>query len=634
MLPVSLLAAPTETNVTYAMAESIQALKRLSLDELMDAEVTLASRRPERFLGVPSAMEVLTQDDIHRSGATSIPDVLRMANGIQVSRYGSRSYAIGTRGFTSTAANKLEVMRDGRSLYSPLFSGVFWEVQDYLLDDIDRIEVIRGPGATLWGANAVNGVINIVTKSAEETQGLLLKGGGGSEERAFGAIRYGGQLATNTFYRLYAKYNDRAEQVFPDGSGAQDGSRQGQGGFRVDSKLKGDNHLTVEGDWYYAQLGIYNRADSINRGGNVLGRWTHDFADDSELQLQMYYDRSERSVPRQFGEHRDTFDTDLQYHFQLGERQDIVAGFMYRASDNQTRHGGTVEFSPDHRLIHLASAFVQDEIALVPQRLSLVMGAKVEYNSLDHVEPMPSARLAYTPTAHQTVWSAVSRAVRTPTEFDEDLRFIPSPAAGTVVIRGNHDFKNEQLIAYELGYRAEPTPKLSFDVATYYHDYDNLRSEEPTPPAGIPLVLENKLRGQTYGVEISAKYQMLAWWRLSANYSHLWEYLQLEPGSNDPTKGHNEGNDAPNLFGLRSAMDLPQHITLDCDLRYVDALPHPGVPAYMTMDVRLGWRPTQRLEVAVVGQNLLQDRHREWGPKSPTAPEVQRGIYGELTLRF
>jgi iron complex outermembrane receptor protein len=633
-IPALLLWAISAQAQSAPLPSSAEEIKRLSLEELLKMEVSSVSRRPEPASHAAAAVEVITHEQIERSGAASVPDVLRLATGVQVSRFGGHSFALSSRGFTSLAANKLHVMQDGRSLYSPLFSGVFWDAHGTLLDDLDRIEVIRGPGATMWGANAVNGVINIISKDARDTQGTLVKAGGGTEERGFGALRYGGKLGEETYFRLYGQYWNRDAMAWPNGRSAGDDSQEGLGGFRLDSRRGDQDHLTVQGDLFYNDFNATGGSEAVNRSGNLLSRWTHQFEADSELQLQMYYDRFQRNVPGQFGETRHTYDGDLQYRFLLGERHRFVTGLGYRASADQTRRGGTIEFSPRDRTIHIVSAFVQDEVALVPDRLALVLGSKFEYDSLDGFEPQPSARLAWTPTEHQTLWAAFSRAVRMPSRIDEDLRFIPVPTNGLVFVRGNPDFEPEEVFAYEIGYRLRPHEALFIDVATYYNRYEGLRSLEPTPPIGIPLEQQNLLDAETYGAEIALKYQATSWWRLGASYTYLHKNLLPRSNSQDPNRGSVEGNDAPHLFSLWSSMDFPHQISVDGILRFVDALPNPSVPSYLTLDARVAWRPLNSLEIAVVGQNLFDNQHREFGPASPTTAEVERGVYGKVTWRF
>ncbi|HTI72810.1 MAG TPA: TonB-dependent receptor [Candidatus Limnocylindria bacterium] len=608
---------------------SPEELKHMSLDEVLETKVISVSRTPEDWTSAPSAISILTQEDIRRSGAVGVPDALRLAPGLDVARGLGNGYAITARGFNSSGGNKMQVLMDGRSLYTPLLSGVFWEIQDTVLEDLDRIEVVRGPGGTLWGANAVNGVINIVSKSARDTQGTLVVAGAGTEERGMATVRYGGKLGESTYYRVYGKYENRDEQALTNGEGAADGMQQGQGGFRIDSYLPGENTLTLQGDTYQNYTGILGRDDSHHYGGNVLGRWAHSFSDTSDLQVQAYYDRGVRNVPLQFQEDRGTFDLDAQQHFAVGERNNIVAGGNYRNSADETGTTGTFQFSPPKRTIQLFSGFVQDELTLVPDRLTFYAGTKVEHNDFTGVEWQPSGRLAYTPTQRQTLWAAVSRAVRTPARGDADTRFIPVPATGVALIRGNPDFESEDVIAYELGYRIQAHPRLLVDLATFYNVYDHLRTLQYTPP----LIISNNREGETYGVEVELKYQATDWWRLSSSYAWLGEDLRFKPGSFDPTLGTLEANDPEHVVRFRSAMDLPANFEFDAIVRYVDNLPNPYIPSYIGLDLRVAWVPRPDLELEVVGQNILDDRHPEFAVGA-TPPEVQRGVYGKVTWRF
>jgi iron complex outermembrane recepter protein len=652
----------TLTAVTWA-AESgpagttILELKQLSLEELMGVEITSVSKKEEKLFDAAAAIYVITEEDIQRSGATSIPEALRNVPGVEVARIDSHTWAITVRGFNGTTANKLLVLIDGRSVYTPLFSGVFWDVQDTLLEDVERIEVIRGPGATLWGANAVNGVINIITKSAKQTQGLLVTGGGGTEERGFGGVRYGGKLAATAQYRFYAKYINRDDTVLPEGSDAGDAWQIGQGGFRIDWDASDKHQLTFQGDLYGGSLGQtstilspmpplmrLNNADTAVAGGNVLGRWVHSISEASDVQFQVYYDRTERRIPLVFSEERDTFDVDVQHRFSVGQRQDIVWGFGYRFTQDRVGNTFNVSWDPDRRATHLVSAFVQDEITLVPDRLRLTLGSKFEHNDFTGFEIQPNARLAWTPTARQTVWASVSRAVRTPTRLDRDIRLngqvIPGTPVTVLVVFGSRNFASEELLAYELGYRLQPHARLFLDAAAFYNVYDRLLSIEgpapaqPSPPAvAIPFVLANNVEGETYGLELWANYQIADWWRWQAGYTYLHMHLRTKLGSSDTISvASAEGSSPQHQFFLRSWLDLPADLEFDTTLRYVDALPNQSVRAYTALDVRLGWRPIKNLELAVIGQNLLDNRHLEFSSTFRT--EIQRGVYGKITWRY
>jgi iron complex outermembrane receptor protein len=628
------VALPREACAQIARATSGTQLKKLSLEELLALEVTSVSRRAEPASQAAAAVEVITHDQITRTGAASIQDVLRLAPGVQVSGFGGHSFAISTRGFASLAANKLQVMQDGRSLYSPLFTGVFWDAYGVMLEDIDRIEVIRGPGATMWGANAVNGVISILTKDARDTQGSLLAAGGGSYERSFATIRHGGTAGANTHYRVYARTHNRDAMALPSGQDTMASPRETQAGFRLDSRPREAGHIMVQGDYFQNEAETGSNEHSSNRNINLLSRWTKQLNPDTELQLRAYFDRFERTVPRQMGDRRNTFDVDAQYRVRFAGNHNLVTGFNYRLSSDHTDSGGTTQFLPRGRIVELASAFIQDEITIVPAHLAIVIGSKFQWDSLYGMEPQPSVRVAWTPDQLHTVWAAISRAVRMPTRIDEDLRFLPLPSSGVVAFQGNPRFKPEKLNAFELGYRVRATSRLFLDVTGFHHEYRQLRSLEPTPPLGIPFVQYNLLDAETSGVEVSVKYEPASWWRLSGNYSYLKRRMQPRPASRDSGRGVLEGNDAPRLFSIWSSMDLTLRTSLDLIVRHVGALPQPFIPSYTELDVRFAWRPTDSVELALVGQNLLDHQHLEFGTASPATAEIERSFYGKVTWRF
>jgi iron complex outermembrane receptor protein len=630
-------------------------LSSLSLEELMNVEVTSVSKRPEKLFEAAAAIYVITREDIHRSGVTSIPEALRMAPGLEVGRVDAHNWAITSRGFNDVYANKLQVNIDGRSVYTPLFSGVFWDVQNMFLDDIERIEIIRGPGATLWGANAVNGVINVITRTAKETQGVLIQAGGGTEERAFGGVRYGGQLGANAHYRVYGQYFNRDDSVQPSGARANDGWWMGHGGVRLDWDPSESDLLTFQGDAYSGRVnqtfvvtspttpgGQSVETEYVVEGGNALGRWTHAFSEDSALQLQLYYDGTRRRTAI-FQEVRDTVDLDVQQRFALGQRHQFVTGLGYRLSGDDVVNAYPLSFDPDSRTTQLLSAFLQDEITLVDELLRLTLGSKFEHNDFTGFEFQPGARLLWTPHVRHTAWASVSRAVRTPSRAEDDVVINqPGPVPGSVLsIRGDRGFDSEKLIAYEAGYRLQAHARASLSVAAFYNDYDDLRTREAGPvipgiPLVIPVVVANNLKGETYGLELGPLWQVTDWWRLQATYSTLWMNLHRKPGSNDTNSEGAEGRSPHHQATLRSTMDLPGHWTLDGSLRYVDKLPNLNIPSYVTLDFRVAWRPIEWLEISVVGQNLLEDQHAEFAPSlirtQPT--EIERSVYGQVSLRF
>lgn len=609
-------------------------LKKLSVEQLLETEVTTVSRKPQPKSEVPNAIDVITGEEIRRSGVTTIPDALRLATGVHVARTDGHTWGITARGFNRTTANKMNVMMDGRSLYSPLFAGAFWDVQHYLLEDIDRIEVIRGPGATIWGANSFSGVINIITKSARDTQGTFLMGGGGTEENGFGGVRYGGRLNESTYYRAYATYFNRDGLRYASGDDAHDEMMLGQAGFRTDSYFD-DDLLTVQGDYYDGIFGERGRSDSDVSGGNLLSRWTRTFHEDSELTVQMYFDHTKRIdrthqvIASDFKETRNTFDLDVQHRFAAGERNEVVYGMEYRFSSDRISETdpAVLAFDPTERALHLVSGFIQDEITLVHDYLKLTVGSKFEYNHFSGFEVQPSARIVYTPDEIQTVWAGISRAVRTPSRVDTDVRVPPvlfnQPAS---------NFESEELLAYELGYRVQPHKKWSIDIATFYNDYKDLRSIHPNRQ-GL-LVFSNRTEGDAYGVEIAQTFQPLDWWTLRASYTFLEMDLDVEGANPFSFNTAMEGNDPRHNFVVHSSLNLPYNLEFDQVLRFVDDLPEPHVPGYLVLDLRLAWEPKPGLEIAVVGQNLLDDQHPEFGPDTPLRKEVAQSVYGKVTWRF
>ena len=622
-------------------------ISRLSLEELMQVEVTSVLKKAETVSEAPAAIYVLTQEDIHRSGVTSIPDALRMVPGLDVAGINAGNWAISSRGFNSRFANKLLVLMDGRSVYTPLFSGVYWDVQDTLLDDIDRIEVIRGPGASLWGANAVNGVINIITKKAKDTQGGLVMGGGGTGENAFGGFRFGGKLTDDAFYRIYVKSYERGSLESPTGGSANDAMRLTQGGFRVDWDPTAINSFTFQSDVYAGEtsaLSTTNRAPVA--GGNFISTWNHSFSAGSELTVRAYFDRTDRDYQGTLAEVRNTADVDIQHRFALGERNEILWGGGYRFTSDETVGSYRVSFLPPDANDHIANMFVQDDITVVADRLHFVVGAKLEHNDYTGFEFQPSARLLYTPDERQTIWAAASRAVRSPSRADTGLQGNDGIPPGPVTsITGVPDFKSENLIALEMGYRIQPRPRLSFDLATFFNLYDNLGSVEAgapfnsanPPPAHVvlPLTANNNMEGETYGVELAATWQPLDNWRLHAGYTFLHMNLRNGIPIQDASLQAGEGNSPQNQFHVRSYLDLPWNLQLDTALYYVGSLPDQKVSSYVRLDVRIGWRATRDLEVSVGMQNLLEPYHLEFGRNFPDpASLMERSIYGKVSWRF
>ena len=631
-------------------APSTSELKQLSVEDLMNIEVTSVERHAEKLLSAPSAIQVITQDDIRRSGATSIAEALRLADNLEVAQKNSHDWAISARGFNTALGNKLLVMIDGRTVYTPLYSGVFWDVQDYLLEDIDRIEVISGPGGTLWGANAVNGVINIITKSAADTKGAYAEASAGNQLQESGGARYGGTLAPNVDFRVYGKYFDRSGDVFANGGNAPDAWHQGRGGFRIDSQASPQDTLSVHGDFYDGHEDVDTGGASQNSGGNVVGRWAHVFSDQSDLSLQSYYDRThlvDPIPPYLLGTlelapagllHDDltTFDTDFQHRFAIGALNHIVWGLGYRFTHDVVENAPGLGFLPPTLDQNLFSGFLQDEIVL--GRWSAIIGSKVEHNDYTGIEVEPNVRLGYELAPGQSLWSAISRAARTPSRIDHDL--VEPASSPLVVLEGGRDFGSEYVTAYELGYRGGLGSRATGSISTFYNVYDDVRSTSFTPGTIIPLYFANNLEGRTYGAELSGTYQVLESWSLHLGYDLLEENLHVKPGQFDLNNALNETADPKHQFTIRSALSLPWHVDLDAALRWVDALrtnngPTPGtVPSYFELNTRLAWRGPKGLELSLVGQNLLHDQHPEYGFPSPTRVEIPRSVYGKMAWRY
>jgi iron complex outermembrane recepter protein len=630
VLRSSLSAPAPRVDERYRPAE----LKKLPLEQLVDLQITSASRRPEPLSQASSAIDALTGETIRRAGANNIPDALRLAAGMEVAQIDGHTWAISARGFNIATANKMQVLMDGRSLYTPLFSGVFWDVQRTFMPDLERIEVVRGPGATLWGANAVNGVINIRTKNARETQGFLLDASGGNEE-GYAGIRYGGRAGNDTYYRLYVMHDRRGSLALERGGDAEDDTEFTQGGFRIDSNFTGDDTLTLQGDGYAGSFGQLNQPDIEADGGNLIARWTRQIDTDTSISLQGYYDRTHRLIPQVFEEHRDTFDVELEGRFVAGAH-DLVYGANYRLSADEIGNiGPSLAFIPASETLHLVGVYVQDEWQLVPRKFALVAGSRLEHNSFSGFEVQPSVRFVWNPERSQTVWGAVSRAVRTPTRVDRDI-FLPNPSTGAGIrLRGSRDFESERLVAYELGYRIQLADAASFDLASFYHDYDHLRSQEPGAAGDAARVLSNKLEGRSYGAALRARWQVTKWWEVDGNVTALNVKLRRGPGSADITNGRGEANDPDYFFSIHSGIDLPKNVEFDAVLRYADHLPHPQTPSYLTLDLRLGWAATENLSVAVVGRNLLDANHPEFRNNNPQLTrEVERSVLATVQWRY
>jgi iron complex outermembrane receptor protein len=592
----------------------------LSLEQLSNIVVHSVSRRDEPLARAPASVYVISGDDIRRSGATSLPEALRLAPNLIVARADANQYAISARGFNQVLANKMLVLIDGRTIYTPLFSGTFWEVQDVMLEDVERIEVISGPGATLWGANAVNGVINVITRPASATQGALASVTAGTTQRD-AAARYGGKFRDG-HYRLYAKTVRRDHTSTADGSPIRDQADQTQVGFRSDWGKAADS-FTLQGDAYGAEIDQAPAAREM-AGANLLGRWSRALGADASLRVQAYYDNTYRHHPGTFKEHLDTFDFELQHAVGRFGRHRLLWGVGLRHYRDRVDNFAALAFLPAERELNRNHLFVQDEIAL-SRALDFTLGAKIESNSYTGEEFLPSARLAWRPDERQLVWTAASRAVRAPSRIDREF-FIPASAPFTIA--GGPDFQSEVSNVFELGYRAQATPDLSFSITGFYHDHHKLRTLRPQPGGAV---IANDLEGHTSGFETWAAWRAADWWRLSAGFNYLDQDLRLREGATDLQAPSGTGNDPNHWWKLRSAFDLSSTLELDVMLRHYDALPNPQVPDYTAFDLRLGWRASKALELSLIGQNLGDRRHPEWGV-APGRPEFERAIFVRARL--
>jgi len=604
--------------------DSIEALKHLTLDQLMNIDVMSVSLRPQRLFETPSAIQVITQDDIRASGATSLPEALRLASNLQVAQVDARQWAISARGFNGTTANKLLVLIDGRTVYTPLFSGVFWDVQDVLLSDVDRIEVISGPGATLWGANAVNGVINVITKDAKDTGGLLVTGGGGTELRGLGSARYGGGLGAHGNYRIYGKAFSRDPSLLSNGQAAPDGWHMGQGGFRLDWEAPDSNRLSLHGDWYDGRIAQASPGHIAVSGGNVMAKWAHPFSARSDLTVQAYYDRTHRDIPGTFGEDLDIYDIDLQHRTVVGTRHDVVWGVGYRLINDRVVNTAALAFLPPHVARQWFTAFAQDEIALASDRLHVTLGTKIEHNDYTGFEIQPSGRVNWTFSPSRTLWAGISRAVRTPSRIDRELY---APGQPPYFLAGGPSFHSETELAYEVGYRHQQgAVVLAF--ASFYSRYHGLRSvEQVNPPNPTPIVIANGQDGESYGGEATASYRITDDWQVHAGYTELRVHIWPNPGSTDTSRGTGESHTPNRQLSLGSSLRLGAQWSVDGGFRYLAAIANQQLPAYAELDARVSWRPVAALELSVSGRNLLHEQHPEFG--TPAARrDIERGVYG------
>jgi len=635
-----------------AWAEEVD-YTELDVEALLQIEVTSVSKKKQKIGEAPAAIHVIRQEDIRRSGATTIAEVLRMVPGLEVARINGHAWAVSSRGFNGYYASKLLVLVDGRSVYTPEFSGVYWDAVDTLLDDIERIEVIRGPGGALWGANAVNGVINIMTKNAADTQGGLVTAGGGNALEYFTALRYGGALNENTHYRVYAKteqYDDFSKSV------AEDGWKKTQAGFRVDGKQADKSQWTVQGDMYSSEQNEINwlsfaPGQAEIEGANLVGKWESQQSEYANIQILGYYDYYQRNILVNTLQTQ-TFDITFQHQLKLHPGHEFIWGVGYRSQWNEFEIRPSLSFIPEKRQDNLFSAFGQYDYQIIPDKLKFIVGSKIEHNDYSGWETQPNLRLLWTPTNQTSWWAAISRAIRAPSRAEHDsltevnaLRiqnpFYPTPL--TIRGTGSKLFESEVVMAYELGFRSQWTPTLSVDLAAFYNQYEKLTGSSfkvvPDLPNQRMLMLQqgglNGVAADTYGVEIAAHWQIKPWWHLYAAITGLKMDIQPDPGVT-----FSSGHYPSYQYSLRSTMDLGAHWNLDLWLRRVDAITADNsskkADGYAALDMRVAWKPRKNLEFSLVGQNLFDNHHYEFVTHNfnPLLGEVDRGVYAQVRWQF
>lgn len=614
-------------------AQTIQDLQQMSIADLAGINIMSVTRTSESLSAAPAAIYVITHEAIIRSGAGTIPEILRLAPNLHVIQISASHYIVTSRGLSGNVpdqsfANTLLVMIDGRSVYTPLFSGVYWDMQDVVPEDIERIEVLSGPGATLWGANAVNGVINIITRKASQTQGGLLDIAVGNLAQS-ATLRYGGHLAEDVAYRIYLRDYIGDDTQTGTGANPHDHWSRPQGGFRLDWTPSGSDAVTFQGDAY---AGWETQAGGVNEdisGRNLQTQWNHEFGDGSLLQVQAYYDRISRSSGGEGSFWFDTYDLDVQHSFALDDRNAITWGGGLRIGLYQINGTSTFFFTPASRTLDLSNAFVQDSITLSPA-LNAIVALKLEDDPYSGLAVLPTARLSWNAGAHTLVWGAVSRAIRSPTPFDDDVQ----EKIGTLLfLTGNPDFQSSTLTAYELGVRTQLHASVSLSLSAFYNSYDNLRNVEPaSATVFLPIHWGNGLKGETYGFDAWLDYQLTPWWHLSASFDELVEHFAFKPGASALLGVAQLGDDPQQRAALRSSVNLGADVTADGELRYVAPLPDPHVPAFVEFNASVGWNVSETVRLSLSGFNLLHAHHQEFPASEANA--VPRSFSVGLQWRF
>ena len=658
----------------YATGDQDNEFLDMDISQLMNITITSLAKKEQPLSDAAAAVFVITQEDIRRSGVTTIPDALAMAPGLQVAKISASKWSVSSRGFAGYTSNKLLVLIDGRSVYSPAYSGTFWDMQNTLLEDIDRIEVIRGPGGTLWGSNAVNGVINIITKKSSDTLGGLVRVGGGDQENMQGGARYGAKLNDSTYGRAYLTYNDRDSNSIayvggdPSHSGidANDDWQSFQGGFRLDGQLQARSEWTVQGDLYqnredqvlfpyWIETPPYlteNLSDIDANGANILGRYRKEFSGNSALTVQAYYDYNDREEAY----YRQTFktvDIDMQYETKIGARNSLTVGGGYRQVKGEFDGSFQIDLSNEDTTDDLYNAFVQDEINLIADKLWLTLGAKWEHNDYTDSEWQPSGRLLWKPVANHSLWTSVARAVRTPSILEHNGRILatsyPPPLGfGPVYFKGNKDFESEDVIAYEAGYRWQASTELSFDLAVFYNDYEKLYGlDQVLSPSGLSYTFVNSEEGESRGFEFAADWKPASWLSMVFTYS----YLDMEVTTKDLVTGQRTsdgfvvGFSPKHQASVRSSIDFAKNWQTNLWLRYTDEISARNsvsllsesisLEDYFIFDANLVWKPTKNVEIMLAVQNMFNDGQLQYVSEIITpATEIERSVYAKLTYRF
>jgi iron complex outermembrane receptor protein len=609
-------------------AQSIEDLRSLSIEELANIEITSVSKSTQRLSDAAAAIYVISHDDIIRSGVSTIPEMLRLAPNLQIAQLNATTYAISARGFNvgnnASMSDKLLVLIDGRTVYTPLFAGVYWDMQGVLPENIERIEVISGPGATLYGANAVNGVINIITRNSDATQGGVADVGAGNIQRG-GSLQYGGRLSDNLTYRVYGEHNQFSPNKLMNGLDANDAWSKPQGGFRIDWSPPKEL-VTLQGDVFQAS----ERPGSSIAGRDLVANWQHQLDGGSSLQAQAYYDVAKRFSDNDGGGFTvSTYDLSAQHRFAVGGWNDIVWGAGDRVVSYEIENTPTLLFVPAGRTLNLANAFMQDTMTL-SDTVKLTVGMKLEDEPYTGLEPLPSARVSWKAADNALLWSAISRAVRAPTPVDRD---IIERIGTTDIIHQSFNFRSESLTAYELGTRIQAARRLSFSVSGYYNVYDDLRSIETSPGTVLPFRWGNQMKGLVYGLEAWGDYRVVDWWRLGVGFNVLHEHFRPKPGSTDVGGVSFVADDPNHQASLRSSIDIGSNVTWDAFARYVGKLHNPAVPEYAELNMRLGWKISPALEISLSGFNLLHAHHVEFAEPG-ISDEVPRSFFVETRFRF